>query len=146
MQTSDNEFYLDHIYDGSYRVVGSIFTDWRNNKTIYRNFNTVLYGHNMTDGSMFHDVVAFLNEDVFRNTLIYIYTMDGVYVYEPFSVFETRADYNYFRTEFASTADFIAFAEEMQRNSKFQKNMEFLSTTVRRKSGATASRQSLFRS
>ena len=24
MQTSDNEFYLDHIYDGSYRVVGSI--------------------------------------------------------------------------------------------------------------------------
>ncbi len=128
MQTSDNEFYLDHIYDGSYRVVGSIFADWRNNKTIYRNFNTVLYGHNMTDGSMFHDVVAFLNEDVFRNTLIYIYTMDGVYVYEPFSVFETRADYNYFRTEFASTADFIAFAEEMQRNSKFQKNMEFLST------------------
>ena len=37
MQTSDNEFYLDHIYDGSYRVVGSIFADWRNNKTIYRN-------------------------------------------------------------------------------------------------------------
>ena len=82
----------------------------------------------MTDGSMFHDVVAYLNEDVFRNTLIYIYTMDGVYVNEAFFVVETRADYNYFRTEFASTADFIAFAEEMQRNSKFQKNMEFLST------------------
>ena len=56
---------------------------------------------------MFHDVVAFLNEDVFRNTLIYIYTMDGVYVYERFSVFETRADYN----------DFLARSLQARRTS-----------------------------
>lgn len=128
MQTNDNSYYLNHTFSNSYSVVGSIFADYRSNKTIYRNFNTVLYGHNMTDGQMFHDVMNFLDEDVFMNTFIYVYTMDGIYVYEPFAIFETISTYNYFRTEFATTDEFIEFATEMQNNSKYSKKMEFIST------------------
>ena len=128
MQYTDNNFYLDHDYNKKYLVVGSIFADYRINKTIYRNFNSVFYGHNLTTGGMFHDVTKFLDEEFFNNTLIYVYTMDGVYVYEPFAIFEANAEYNYFRTEFDSTASFIEFATEMQDNSIHTKRMEFVST------------------
>ena len=124
----NNDWYLDHSFLGDYLVTGSIFADFRNSRTILKNFNTVLYGHNITTGDMFHDVTRFLDEDFFNSTLIYIYTMDGVFVYEPFSIFESRYDYNYFRTEFASTDEFIAFAREMRDNSRFHKDIDFISS------------------
>lgn len=128
VQGQDNEWYLDHSFMGNYLVTGAIFADYRNNRDIFRNFNTVLYGHNITTGDMFHDVTKFLDEDFFNSTLIYVYTMKGVYVYEPFSIFEAHAEYNYFRTEFASTDEFIAFAREMRDNSIFRKDIDFIST------------------
>ncbi len=128
VQGQDNVWYLDHSFKGNYLVTGAIFADYRNNRDIFRNFNTVLYGHNLTTGGMFHDVTKFLDEDYFNSTLIYVYTMNGVYVYEPFSIFEAHAEYNYFRTEFASTDEFIAFAREMRDNSKFKKDIDFIPT------------------
>lgn len=127
---TDNLFYLDHSPYKLPLVNGSIFVDYTNNTSIMRNFNTVMYGHNLTGGGMFHDVEAsfFYDEEKFRNTYIYIYTMDGVYIYEPFSVYSTRSDYPYFRTGFVSTADFVSFAYEVQANSKYQKDMEFTAT------------------
>lgn len=128
-QSGDNDKYLDYDYKGNYSVLGSIFADYRNNTEIYRNFNTVLYGHNITDGNMFHDVQMFYDdEEFFQNTLIYVYTMDGVYVYEPFAIYLTEATYNYFRTEFGAAEHFIDFAYEMKSNSKYEKDMDFVRT------------------
>ena len=128
MQSSDNEWYLDHSYKGTYLVTGSIFADYRCSRTILRNYNTVMYGHNITTGDMFHDVTKFLDEDFFYNKKIYVYTMDGVYVYEPFAIFEARSDFNYFRTEFMNEDDFISFARQMRDSSKFVRDIDFKST------------------
>ena len=130
VQGEDNDYYLSHAPDKTPLVNGSIFVDYRNNTSVMRNFNTVLYGHNLTGGGMFHDVAErfYKNEDVFMNTYIYIYTMEGAYVFEPFAVYETREDYQYFRTEFATAEEFVEFANEMQSNSIYQKNMEFVTT------------------
>ncbi|MBE6541896.1 MAG: class B sortase [Ruminococcaceae bacterium] len=127
VQGKDNDFYLDHAYTGDYLVVGSIFADYRNNKKIYKNYNTILYGHNVTSGSgaMFHDVTLFFQDEYFYNKKIYVYTMDGIFIYEPFSIYETRYDYNYFKAGFSSPQQFISFAEEMKSNSAKQKDMEF---------------------
>lgn len=125
VQGTDNDYYLNHSFDGSSLVVGSIYADHRSNKNILKNYNTVFYGHNITNGTMFNHVTKFLKEDVFNNTKIVIYTFDGKYIYEPFAIFETRNDYQYFRMEFTSGEDFIKFAEEMQANSKFNKNLTF---------------------
>ncbi len=122
----DNDYYLDHAPDRSSLVNGSVFVDYRNNATILRNFNTVMYGHNLVGGGMFHDVEKFYkDEEFFKNTLIYIYTLDGAYVYKPFAVYDTNYEYQYFRTEFMSTDDFIAFANEMHANSKWHSDVTF---------------------
>lgn len=129
VQGNDNEYYLNASPYKLPLVNGSIFVDYRNNEEIMRNFNTVMYGHNLTGGGMFHDVQTICeNEEMFRNSLIYVYTMDGAYVYEPFAVYDTKATYQYFRTEFASTDEFVAFAEEMQSNTRYSKNLSFSPT------------------
>ncbi|MBQ9717722.1 MAG: class B sortase [Clostridia bacterium] len=125
VQGEDNDYYLNHAYTGDYLPIGSIFVDFRCEDSITRNFNTVIYGHNITTGTMFHDVTKFFRDDYFNDTYIYIYTLDGIYVYEPFSIYKTREDYNYFRTGFTSVEDFVGFAEELCGNSDKEKEISF---------------------
>ncbi|MCI8387759.1 MAG: class B sortase [Clostridiales bacterium] len=125
VQTTDNKHYLDYSYTGEYMVVGSIFADFRANRNMDYNRNTVFYGHNMNNGSMFNNVMLFLDEEFFNNTLIEIYTFDGIYTYEPFAIFDTVSTYQYFRMYFQNDDDFISFCNEMQSKSRFNKNMTF---------------------
>lgn len=64
MYSGDNEFYLHRAVDGSYLRVGSIFLDYRCNADFTGKIN-VLYGHNMSDGSMFADIMKYLDEGYF---------------------------------------------------------------------------------
>ncbi len=132
VQGEDNDYYLNHAYTGEFLPNGSIFVDYRNYEEINRNFNTVMYGHNITSGAMFHDVEKFIKdstyEEYFYNVTITICTNDGIFIYEPFSVYKTRMDYNYFKTGFRTTDEFITFCEEMKANSKHQKEMTFTET------------------
>lgn len=51
-QTDNNEYYLNHLYDGTYNKVGCLFADYEN-RADFSDRNTIIYGHNMRDGSMF---------------------------------------------------------------------------------------------
>ena len=52
MQTSDNEYYLDHNYNQEYDKNGSLFLDC--NCTAYpQSTNLIIYGHQMKSGQMF---------------------------------------------------------------------------------------------
>lgn len=125
VQGEDNSYYLNHAYTGDYLPIGAIFVDYRNNRSITKNYNTVIYGHNITSGTMFHDVEKFFQDDYFNDTYIVVYTMDGIYYYEPFSIYKAKYDYQYFRTGFTSSDDFISFADEMRDNSQKEKDVEF---------------------
>ena len=128
VQGEDNDYYLNHAYTGEFLPNGSIFVDYRNYDDIMKNFNTVMYGHNITSGAMFHDVTKFFKDEYFENVNITIYTDDGIYIYEPFSVYETRYDYNYFRTSFTSAEEFIPFAEEVRDNSSMKSKADMTFT------------------
>ena len=52
VQGRDNSYYLDHFPDGTSSVGGSIFADCAC-PSDFSGQNTILYGHNMRDGSMF---------------------------------------------------------------------------------------------
>lgn len=116
----DNDYYLNHAVTGEYNPVGCVFADYRCEPSITKNFNTVFYGHNIenTDVSMFHDVTLFFQKEFFDNSYIYVYTMDGLYIYEPFAVYEAAYDDEYFRVDFASADEFIAFAADAQTLSE----------------------------
>ncbi|MBR6603816.1 MAG: class B sortase [Clostridia bacterium] len=125
-QYKDNEFYLDHSFDKKTLKSGTIFMDYRNLRSIGENKNIVIYGHNMSNGSMLGGVTKFYkNESFFNNTPIIFYAFDGIYTFEVFSVYRTTADYQYYKTEFNSKEEFLNFAAEMKGNSIYSKDVTF---------------------
>ena len=52
VQGTDNAYYLHHLFTGEYNSSGSIFADWHNQPD-FADPNTIVYGHNMKNGSMF---------------------------------------------------------------------------------------------
>ena len=118
MQAADNDYYLDHSYTGSKLKAGAIFADWKCDRDLMRNYNLVLFGHHMTNNTMFHSLDKFLNENFFRtNNIVKIYTLDGMFTYQVISVYETNKYYPYIRTSFTTRESFVTFANQMRDNS-----------------------------
>lgn len=88
-QSSDgnDDFYLDHNIYKEYQFSGTIYSQTLNK----RDFNdpvTVLYGHNMLNGSMFASLHNFEDEDFFKkNNTIFVYTKDKLLTYLIYSAY-----------------------------------------------------------
>jgi len=118
MQSDDNDYYLDHSYTGGKLKAGAIFADYRCDRDLMRNYNLVLYGHHMTNNTMFHSLDNFLNASFFyTNNTVKIFTLDGMFTYKVFSAYETDKYYHYIRTHFTTRESFVNFANEMRDNS-----------------------------
>lgn len=61
VQGKDNDYYLYRMFNKEYNGKGSLFVD-ANCKEPFKQFNTVVYGHRMKDGSMFKDLVKYRDD------------------------------------------------------------------------------------
>lgn len=66
MKSEDNDYYAHRAADGSYLYAGSLFMDYRNSSD-FTDFNSIVYGHNMANGTMFADIPHYENEEYFMN-------------------------------------------------------------------------------
>lgn len=83
----DNSYYLEHAIDGTESPEGCIFTEKLNHKD-FEDANTVIYGHNMKNGSMFRSLHNYRDKDFFdQNREIIIYTPDAVRHYKIFAAY-----------------------------------------------------------
>ncbi len=82
---TDDSYYLGHNLDGSSGYPGCIYSERVSSKD-FMDTVTVLYGHNMKDGSMFGSLHEYEDNGFFdENPYIYIYTPYGILAYEIFS-------------------------------------------------------------
>ena len=122
----DNDYYINHAFDGSYSFAGTIFIDYRDEPNFDDNYNTVLYGHNLLSGKMFSQLDKFFTKSFFKkNRYIYIYNPNGMYVYQTFCVTKIDISINYTRVFFAMPDDFIEFAYGMKARSVFSTDTTF---------------------
>ena len=83
----DNGYYLNHTIDGKKRTEGSIYTEDYNSKD-FEDANTVIYGHNMKNGSMFKGLHKYKDKQFFlENSDIYIYQKDRILKYRIFAAY-----------------------------------------------------------
>ncbi len=79
---ADNEYYLDHLFSGEKNEKGTIFADKRN-KTPFEEWNTVLYGHNMKDRSMFGIMDEYGEQEFYdEHPVMYLLTPEKDYKVE----------------------------------------------------------------
>lgn len=85
---TDDEYYLNHDMNGKKVTAGSIFTQHYNHKDFNDN-HTVIYGHNMRNGSMFKTLHYYMEESFFEeNPYIYLYLDGETRVYQIFGAYE----------------------------------------------------------
>lgn len=122
---TDNDFYLDRTATLEYNANGAIFADFRCSDNILENPNLVFYGHNsIYPGQMFHELTRFLDEEFFKNNrYVTIYTTEGAYRYEIFSIYETHSTYRYCQLSFTSNSSFVNWCNEMKTNSLYRTSM-----------------------
>ena len=85
--SSDDTYYLNHNLDGSKGYPGCIYSE-RENALDFSDFNTVLYGHNMKNGSMFHELHNYEDESFLpEHPYVYIYTPERVLRYQIFAAY-----------------------------------------------------------
>ncbi len=88
---TDDSYYLEHNLDGSKGYPGCIYTETVNSRD-FTDPNTVLYGHNMKDGSMFAALHNYEDSQVFEeNPYIFIYTPEKTFVYQIFAAYKYNA-------------------------------------------------------
>lgn len=79
VQTENNTDYLRHLLNGAYNRSGTIFMDYRNEADL-SDWNTVIYGHNMDDGTMFGSLEDYMSQDYYEeHPVMYLLTPDRDY-------------------------------------------------------------------
>lgn len=84
---TDNTYYLTHNIEGEESPEGAIFTEDYNSKD-FEDPNTVIYGHNMRNGSMFQGLHEYMDRAFFdENREVLIYLPDKILHYEIFAAY-----------------------------------------------------------
>lgn len=102
--STDNAYYLNHTIDGEEKKEGAIFTENFNTKT-FEDPNTVIYGHDMKNGSMFQSIHNYMDRNFFdTNRDITIYMPDQILHYKIFAAYLTDnkhllMNYNFWNQE-----------------------------------------------
>lgn len=85
--STDNAYYLSHTIDHQEKTEGAIFTEDYNTKT-FEDPNTVIYGHDMKNGSMFQNLHNYMDRTFFdSNREVLIYTPDKILHYKIFAAY-----------------------------------------------------------
>ena len=90
VQGKDNQTYLHQTYEKNYNFAGTIFVDYENGRD-FNDCNTLVYGHNMKNGSMFGHLKKFTEDEKLYNNdrYFWILTPDKNYRYEIISAYTT---------------------------------------------------------
>lgn len=120
----DNDKYLHYTFEGKKNAAGAIFMEYTN-KSDFSDCNTIIYGHNMKNGSMFGKLKKFQREDVYSvSPYLWICTPDGSYRYEIFSYHTTSATGDTYTLFSAPGQEFQQYLEKMKGASEIDNEVQ----------------------
>lgn len=88
VQGEDNQYYLEHTWDGQDSKVGAVFME-STDAPDFSDYSTILYAHNLRSGTMFSALHSY-KEQVFweENPYVYIVTDLGMFRYAIYAAYE----------------------------------------------------------
>ena len=119
VQGTDNAYYLDHIFDGTYNKLGALFVDCRNTSG-FADRNTIVYGHNMNNGSMFASLTKYADQSYYdEHPEMLLVLPEQTYRVELFSGYVTPGNSDTYQISFADDAAFSDYLENVTAQSDF---------------------------
>ena len=126
------DYYLTHDWERNETKYGSIYM--LHPKTSAQK-NTILYGHSMKDGRMFDVLLSYEKLDYYRSHPVIQFQKGGdKAVWKIFAVIKANTDpsqgqpFDYQKTSFASTQDFLEYLYQVQVRSLFTLPVDLKST------------------
>ncbi len=133
MQTSNNDYYLEHNYNQDYDKNGSIFMD-KDCTPAFPNDNMIIYGHHMKSGKMFGNLNYYAKKDFWEKNPEFMFdtiyetgTYAVMYVFRSKIYSQEEIVFKYYQFIDASSAD------------EFESNMESMAEMSLYDTGVTAS-------
>lgn len=118
----DNFFYLHHLFTGERNKLGSIFMDYRSQGD-FSDENTIIYGHNMKDGSMFSSLTKYNDQRYYDEyPAMFLHTPAHSFTIEWFAGLVVDGDYESIRFDFKDDDDFRSYIDSLKKASTFESN------------------------
>lgn len=109
-QANDNEYYLRRLLDKTYNPSGTIFIDCKNNSD-FEDYNTIIYGHNMKNDTMFGTLTNYKKQEYFKeHPYMYLFTENKNFKIELFAGYTTTSE-----------SDIYSFPKTSEKNEKLIK-------------------------
>ena len=116
----DNSYYLHRTYEKTYNFAGTIFIDYENSPD-WNDCNTIVYGHNMKNGTMFGQLKKYVQEDAYaKSHYFWILTPEKNYRYEIFSAYTTAVNSNTYTLFKGPGKEFDEYVKDMKKNSEIK--------------------------
>ena len=121
---ADQFFYLNHDFYGNPQFCGCIFSQ-EPNALDFSDPVTVLYGHNMLNGSMFQNLYFYIQDPEFFNDhkYIYIYMRDETLVYEVISAYYSDNRNILTTHDFSNPTVFADYLEECRNPRTMERHV-----------------------
>lgn len=117
----DNQTYLHQTYEKNYNFAGTIFVDYENSGD-FSDCNTLVYGHNMKNGSMFGHLKKFREDDRLykQDKYFWILTPERNYRYEIITAYTTGVNSDTYTLFKGPGEEFEKYLETIKGYSEIQ--------------------------
>lgn len=122
VQTTNNEYYLNHAFDKTKNDAGWVFMDYRNDA---KNFdqNTIIYAHSRYNQTMFGSLKHILSSSWYNNKnnhIIRMSTPTENTMWQVFSVYTIAAESYYITPNFSDVNSYQTFLDTLKSRSEVQ--------------------------
>lgn len=122
VQTTNNNFYLNHSFDKSPNKAGWIYMDYRNNIKMFDK-NRIFYGHNRLNNTMFGDLKKTLDNEWYNSKSNHIVKISTEYensLWQVFSVYKITVTNDYLKTKFNTENEYNLFLSKIINRSEIK--------------------------
>lgn len=120
---TDDTYYLNYNIDGTKGYPGCIYSEKAYNGKDFQDSNTVLYGHNMKNGTMFGSIHKYEDRAFFEeHPYIYVYTPDRLLAYRIFGAYEHGNEHLLYNHNFTDPESFCWYFEDVMTERSMTSN------------------------
>lgn len=124
VQGKDNDFYLHHLFNKEYNFKGTLFVDC-NVKRPFKDFNSIIYGHTMKDGSMFKTLGKYEDMEYYdKHKIMFLATPKKNYDVKIFAMAKIVASSDLYKMDFADVVDKQQYIDKVRKISKIKTSVK----------------------